>query len=54
MSIVVDGFPLASSPHSQISVPYSTIMMLLYTAGIYLMLAGTYSLMNVSDFYIGF
>ena len=29
-------------------------MMLLYTAGIYLMLAGTYSLLNDSDIYIGF
>lgn len=32
----------------------SNIMMLLYTAGIYLMLAGTYSLLNDSDIYIGF
>jgi hypothetical protein len=32
----------------------SNIMMLLYTAGIYLMLAGGYSLLNDSDIYIGF
>jgi hypothetical protein len=29
-------------------------MMLLYTAGIYLMLAGTYSMLNDSDIYVGF
>jgi hypothetical protein len=29
-------------------------MMLLYTAGIYLMLAGGYSIINDSDIYVGF